>query len=132
MNEGIEVLDKLLSNLFGKAFAGMAVVLMIPILGFILLLVVAFWLIKKQGSAYNKIPRIVAPATIVSKRTHISGSSTVNHGHSTHSYYYVTFQMESGDRMELHVPRNEVGLLVEGDHGMLTFQGSRYLSFERY
>jgi hypothetical protein len=52
--------------------------------------------------------------------------------HTTHSTtYYVTFQVESGDRMELQLAGNEYGLLVEGDRGKLTFQGTRYLGFER-
>ena len=52
--------------------------------------------------------------------------------HTSHSTtYYVTFQVESGDRMELHVTGQEFGLLVEGDQGKLTFQGTRYLGFER-
>lgn len=33
--------------------------------------------------------------------------------HST--TYHVTFETESSDRMELHVPRNEAGYLVEGN-----------------
>ena len=33
--------------------------------------------------------------------------------------------------MELHVMGNEFGMLIEGDFGKLTFQGTRYLGFER-
>jgi hypothetical protein len=33
--------------------------------------------------------------------------------------------------MELRVDGEEYGLLVEGDQGLLTFQGTRYLGFER-
>ena len=50
---------------------------------------------------------------------------------TTDSTYYVTFQVESGDRMELRVSGPEYGMLIEGDHGTLTFQGTRYLGFER-
>jgi hypothetical protein len=39
--------------------------------------------------------------------------------------------VESGDRMEFVVPSREYGMLVEGDMGRLTFQGSRYKSFQR-
>lgn len=45
--------------------------------------------------------------------------------------YYVTFQVDSGDRMELPMTGSEYGMLAEGDVGKLTFQGTRYLSFER-
>jgi hypothetical protein len=50
---------------------------------------------------------------------------------STSTSYYVTFEVESGDRMELHVEGHEYGLLVEGDKGDLSFQGTRYLGFVR-
>ena len=33
--------------------------------------------------------------------------------------------------MELHVAGHEYGMLIEGDQGMLSFQGTRYLGFER-
>lgn len=51
--------------------------------------------------------------------------------HSTSTSYYVTFEVESGDRMELHVSGSEYGMLAEGDYGQLTFQGTRYLDFVR-
>ena len=44
---------------------------------------------------------------------------------------YVTFEVESGDRMEMNVRGSEYGMLAEGDVGKLTFQGTRYLNFER-
>ena len=74
-------------------------------------------------------------ATVVSKRTNVShhhhhGTDHMAH-HSTSTSYYVTFQVESGDRMELHMAGHEYGMLVEGDRGKLTFQGTRYLGFER-
>lgn len=49
----------------------------------------------------------------------------------TSTSYYITFQVESGDRMEFLVPSAEYGLLVPGDRGRLTFQGTRYLGFAR-
>ncbi|WP_412104691.1 MULTISPECIES: DUF2500 domain-containing protein [Viridibacillus] len=42
-----------------------------------------------------------------------------------------TFEVQSGDRIELPVSGREYGILVEGDFGLLTFQGTRYKSFER-
>lgn len=83
----------------------------------------------------NHSPRLTVDATVVAKRNQVSHHHH-NHGnggmHTTHSTtYYVTFQVESGDRMELHVSGSEYGMLVEGDYGKLTFQGTRYLGFER-
>ena len=34
-------------------------------------------------------------------------------------------------QMEFHVSGSDYGMLAEGDTGRLTFQGTRYLSFER-
>ena len=90
-----------------------------------------------QWNKNNHSPRLTVPATIVSKRTNVSHHHHHNHGgtgmhHTTHSTtYYVTFQVDSGDRMELCVAGHEFGMLIEGDRGNLTFQGTRYLGFER-
>ena len=94
-------------------------------------------LVKNIGewSKNNHSPRLTVPATVVSKRTnvsrHRSGGAGGHHHYHTSTSYYVTFQVESGDRMELHMAGHEFGLLVEGDRGNLTFQGTRYLGFER-
>lgn len=83
----------------------------------------------------NNSPRLTVPATVVAKRTNVTrhrhGGANGHHHHHTSTSYYVTFQVESGDRMELHVAGTEYGMLVEGDSGKLTFQGTRYLGFER-
>ena len=85
-----------------------------------------------QWNKNNHSPRLTVPATVVAKRTNVSRHHHNNMHHTTHSTtYYVTFQVQSGDRMELHVTGQEYGLLVEGDQGSLTFQGTRYLGFER-
>lgn len=83
-----------------------------------------------QWNKNNNSPRLTVPATVVSKRTNVSHH---HHDHHTHhsTSYYVTFQVDSGDRMELHMTGQEYGMLVEGDQGNLTFQGTRYLGFER-
>lgn len=84
----------------------------------------------KQWNKNNQSPRLTVDATVVSKRQHTSHHHHDNHvSHST--TYYVTFQVESGDRMELHVSGMEYGMMVEGDHGKLTFQGTRFLDFVR-
>ncbi len=83
-----------------------------------------------QWNKNNNSPRLTVPATVVSKRANVSHH---HHDHHTHhsTSYYVTFQVDSGDRMELHMTGQEYGMLVEGDQGNLTFQGTRYLGFER-
>ena len=89
-----------------------------------------------QWNKNNNSPRLTVPAVVVAKRENVSHhnhNTGVNnhHHHHTSTSYYVTFQFESGDRMELNMSGSEYGLLVEGDAGMLSFQGTRYLGFER-
>ena len=90
----------------------------------------------KEWNNNNHSPRLTVDATVVAKRANVSHHSH-HHGttagvhHSSSPSYYVTFQFESGDRMELHMAGHQYGLLIEGDKGKLTFQGTRYLGFER-
>ena len=82
----------------------------------------------------NNSPRLTVAAAVVAKRLDVTHYNHANEGkgHGTSStWYYVTFQVLSGDRLELSVSGAEYGMLAEGDVGELTFQGTRYLSFER-
>ncbi len=82
----------------------------------------------------NNSPVLTVDARVVAKRTSVSHhhrGGDMRHHHTSTSYY-VTFEFESGDRLELHVPHHEFGYLVEGDMGRLTFQGTRYKGFERF
>lgn len=76
----------------------------------------------------NQSPKLTVPATVVAKRSDVHRGIETMH---TFTSYYVTFQVESGDRMEFEVSDMEYGMLVEGDSGELTFQGTRYLNFRR-
>ena len=76
----------------------------------------------------NHSPRLTVPATVVAEVSRHHTDNTMMHTFTT---YYVTFQVESGDRMELTVSGSDYGMLVEGDIGKLSFQGTRYLGFER-
>ena len=78
----------------------------------------------KRGVKNNNSPLLTIPAKVVSKRIHVRG----DHSYTT---YYVTFEVQSGDRMEFVVDGQEYGKLVEQDVGLLSFQGTRYKSFER-
>lgn len=88
-----------------------------------------------QWNKNNHSPRLTVPATVVAKRTnvtrHLDGSPNGMQQYHSSTAYYATFQVESGDRMELRLAGNEYGMLVEGDRGKLSFQGTRYLGFER-
>ena len=113
-----------------------------PVLFLLILALFIFTLVSnlRQWNKNNHSPRLIVPAKVVAKRTDVSHSSCANAGDVTgaHGYttsmstsYYVTFQVESGDRMELEVDGSDYGMLVEGDTGRVSFQGTRYLGFER-
>lgn len=88
----------------------------------------------------NNSPRQTVNARIVTKRMKVSGhghtmmnrNMTVMNGmgSSTYTRYFTTFELENGQRLELGVKDSEYGMLAEGDHGILSFQGTRYLGFE--
>lgn len=86
----------------------------------------------KQERKNDHSPRLTVEAHVVNKRTQV-GHHHGSNEHMSHTYtrYFATFEVASGDRMELMVPASESGLLVEGDFGDLTFQGTRFLSFDR-
>ena len=110
------------------------------ILGFISLvfvLVIIFIIMAlvkggRQWSRNNHLPRLTVNAVVVSKRTKINTHRHMENMRSTvDTSYFVTFQFDSGDRMELRVSGKEYGLLAEGDEGRLTFQGTRFQGFRR-
>lgn len=105
----------------------------IPFLMFTVVFIVILVKIIGQWHNNNQSPRLTVEATVVAKRghtTHHHDAGNLSHSHSS-TTYYATFQFESGDRLELHVPHSQFGYLVEGDRGALTFQGTRFLGFER-
>lgn len=88
----------------------------------------------KREHKNNRSPRLTVEATVVSKRMQVGSNMHRSDDmiqHNAYSKYYTTFQFASGDRLELPVSGTEYGMLIEGDHGMLSFQGTRYLGFER-
>ena len=115
-------------NLFGVMFT----IMFVLVIGMFLVTAVKG---ISQWNKNNHSPRLTVPATVVAKRTNVTrhhhGGANGHHHHHASTSYYVTFQVESGDRMELHVAGTEYALLIEGDSGNLTFQGTRYLGFER-
>lgn len=97
---------------------------------FFVLFFVAMARVIAQWFKNEKSPRLTVPAVIVDKQRKTHHRRSSGHRHHTHSYH-VTFQVESGDRMELRVLRIEYEQLLVGDKGRVSFQGTRYLGFER-
>ncbi|MDU6437829.1 MAG: DUF2500 domain-containing protein [Lachnospiraceae bacterium] len=114
--------------------------LLFPVI-FILIFIMIIFTFAKGISTWHKnnnSPRLTVSARIVAKRQNTTyqnhpnaGDTSGAHGYHTTSSttYYVTFQVESGDRIEMSVSGLEYGNLTEGDEGKLTFQGTRYLQF---
>lgn len=100
------------------------------IVGFIIFVVIKG---VTEWSSNNQSPKLTVAAVVATKRTNTSNHDHgTDHMHSSSSTtYYVTFQFDSGDRTEFSVKGWEYGMLAEGDAGLLTFQGTRYLAFER-
>ena len=116
---------------------GMGFHMLDVLFGIVVVLVIGIYVMTMvrgigEWSKNNHSPKITVPVCIVSKRTHFSRRRAGKQHYSRSSTnYYVTFQLGSGDRMELRVSGEEYGILVEGDRGELSFQGSRYIGFER-
>ncbi|MDV4149794.1 DUF2500 domain-containing protein [Clostridium sp. AL.422] len=112
-------------------FSGMFSLVFILIIG-----VIIFSIVRgiSEWSSNNKQPIIPVDSIVSGKRISVShhNHNTGDNMHSsTSTTYYVTFQFENGERLELKVSGKEYGLISEGDRGILSFQGTRFISFER-
>ena len=113
-----------------------------PLLALAVFILFAVILVKgvAQWSKNNNSPRLTVECVIVDKRTEttthqmpVAGDASGAHGFQvmTDTTHYVTFQVESGDKIEFTVSGSEYAQLAEGEQGKLTFQGMRYLCFEK-
>ena len=119
---------------------GFEVVFMLVFLAIAAMIVVTMICGIGEWHKNNESPRLTVDAEVVAKRTRtdthchdMAGDPTGAHGtmHTTSTSYFAAFQVESGDRMEFSVTGSEYGMLAERDRGKLSFQGTRYLGFER-
>ncbi|WP_068496599.1 DUF2500 domain-containing protein [Paenibacillus kribbensis] len=65
---------------------------------------------------------------VVDKRTRVRGGSG---DFSASTYYYITFEFDGGERMELEVKDTDFGMIVVGDCGELHYKGTRFVGFVR-
>lgn len=90
-----------------------------------------------EWSNNNKQSVLDINCKVISKRidvTRHAGHHDANGnyvGGRSSTYYYVTFEFESKDRMEFKINGSQYGILIEGDCGKLKFQGTRFLDFTR-
>ena len=82
----------------------------------------------KENHRNNSMEEETKPARIIAKRTHVWGGRG---DMSASTSYYATFENEKGDRAEFSVSDDFYGMYAEGDKGMLTHQGTRFIHFER-
>lgn len=104
-------------------FEGMFAIVFILVIGSFVVMAV------KGLSTWNKnnnSPRLTVSAAVVAKRSDVSYHHHADVNHTAHvassTIYYVTFQVESGDRMEFSVSGSEYGMLVEGDQESSLFR----------
>lgn len=114
---------------FGKAFFFIVFAIVI------IVIIYSFVTMANRGIKNSQSPVLSVNAKVVTKRTNTTTHmDNMNDGINTSSsstWYYATFEVESGDRMEFSIKGSDYGMLAEGDNGKLTFQGTRYLGFER-
>ncbi len=75
----------------------------------------------------RKLPRLTVPVTVLSKWTRIKRS---RHGIGR-ELYYASFLPESGDCIEMNIPKEYYDMISEKEDGMLTLQGSRFIRFQK-
>ncbi len=107
-------------------------------LGFIIVFSIIIFRITKGLIVFinnNNSPILEVRAKIIDKRGDVSiyhhnnGSGHISNSSST--TYYISFELNTNERLELKVPKDKYGLLICGDCGTLKYQGTRFLSFDR-
>jgi hypothetical protein len=109
--------------LFFKLFGGF--VLAIVVGGFLYVIVRGL----RSWIGNNTSEVVTRAITVVDKRTEVWGGSGDS---SATTNYYITFQMDDQSRIELQVRADKYGLIVVGDQGDLTYQGTRFKEFHRW
>ncbi|WP_347338377.1 DUF2500 domain-containing protein [Tumebacillus amylolyticus] len=101
---------------------GLVFIVVIGVFGFVVLRGVATW------ASNNASPVVTQAVTVIGKRTEVSGGAMNT---SAHTDYFLTFELANQRRIELSVSGRVFGMLVPGDRGELTSQGTRFKHFKR-
>jgi len=107
------------------------VVKTIVILGFVGGII--YFIVKAIGatgrwSSNNAAEMLTRPSKVVAKRSKVWGGSG---DFSANTDYFITFEFEDRTRLELQIRNEQYGLIVEGDVGEVSYQGTRFKHFER-
>ena len=111
-------------SLFAVVFFGFIVLFFVVFFGAIALAVVRGLRRRAQDDA---APIEELPARLVGRRQENRGGGETR----IVTKHFVTFELNSGQRLELEVSGEQYGQLIEGDRGVLRRKGSRFLGFDR-
>ena len=109
--------------LFFKLFGGFIFAIVVGVFLYAIVSGLRIWM---GNNASEVVKRAV---TVVDKRTEVWGGSGES---SANTNYYVTFEMDEQSRIELPVRADRYGLMIVGDQGELTYQGTRFKEFHRW
>lgn len=125
-----------MKNFFDNSIGILFAVLFALVLGVFVFVFVRSLTSRPKNS---RAPRLTVMVEVVAKRREIAraqhgdteeGVGASDDGFLPSTWYYVTFEAESGDRAELQVTGGDYEEITEGSCGVLTFQGNRFLNFE--
>jgi|GEM_PF-5037977 len=102
---------------------------------FILVLVVCVIIVVFRRLKNRSAPKVVTNATVSDK--HIQeimrrrkGADGLYHQMKTYRYY-ILFIIEGGEKMEFLVNKTEYSQVKNNQNGKLTFQGSKFIKFDK-
>lgn len=109
-----------------------------PFIVVIIIMIGTFiFIIISNSAKYAKnksSPILTTRAKVVTKRTNLSHYDSMNDDiSSSHAYttYFVTFETDAGQRIELTLSDKDYGMLADGDIGELIYQGEWFKGFKR-
>lgn len=108
---------------FGEFDFMFTVIPVIVVFGFVFIFGMIIYQLVSTARDKTK-PIIPVRAKVIAKRTHVWGDNS-------RTNYYATFELENGQRIEFSIPDNKAGYIIEGDSGILSFQGNLFVKFER-
>lgn len=108
--------------LFFKIFGGTLFVLVVGVFLYVIIFGLKSWFSNNAAELMHQ------SATVIDKRTEVWGGSGDS---SANTNYFITFQFDDQSRKELPIPVQHFGMIVVGDFGELSYQGTRFKEFKR-
>ncbi|WP_424767545.1 DUF2500 domain-containing protein [Paenibacillus sp. sgz302251] len=108
--------------LFFKIFGGILITLVVGVFVYVIIKGLTSWM------SNNAAELVTQSCKVMDKRTEVWGGSGDS---SANTDYYITFEFADHSRREIPVNPNQYGLIIVGDQGELTYQGTRFKEFKR-